>query len=157
MNSSKIHTDLISNNPKLKKGDTCFLVSIEQGHHWRKNDGLEMDNFNGQIACREVTIKSLGKIQGTAIDTDGTFMNRQIHVGYQIMVKTKEDCFAIAQTYKANFLENGKKHLANSIESEVKWNSQYAGKARADILAANEQRTEALRNHSFSDAVVFFY
>lgn len=153
-----IRAELNSRNPKLKKGDTCFLVEVRQGYHWQTREGLRLEEFNGIIACRAVTIQSLGKIQGTATDIDtGSSIYHRIYPELQVMAKTKEDCLAIAETYKQQFLENGKACLAHTIKREHEWVEKYGSKARPEVLQEAQATIEALETYEVGAPVVRFY
>jgi len=143
----KVHDDLISKNPSVKKGDTCFLVSIWQGS----------GHINGDIYCREVTIQSFGKKQGTSIGNDGHFTTHRIYVGSDIIVKTKEECLAIAETYKEEFLEKAREVVHETLDRMDNWKKRVGHKASQVVLDKHEKEVEALQNHKFSYANVVFY
>jgi hypothetical protein len=141
------YNDLMSKNPSVKKGDTCYLVSIYQGTGY----------INGEIQCREVTIQSLGKKHGTAIGNDGHFTTHRIYVCSQIIVKTKEECLAIAETYKEEFLENAREVIHETLDRMDNWKKRVGHKASQVVLDKHEKEVEALQNHKFSYANVLFY
>ena len=112
-----------ANNPKLKKGDRAYIISISYGG---RGTG-DPERYNGHVLAHEVEIQSYGKKQGTAVDVNnGQYTKTQISVGWDIIRRTWEDVEALVAELTPLMIAEGEESISEDIASCEKWAIDYA-------------------------------
>ena len=159
-----VQQTLIIESPKVKKGESCYLVGFHQGADIHRRDFetgktvLNLETLDGVFCAQEVTIQSFGKKQGTATRNDnGYFINVRINVETQIIVRTKKEIEALPTRFAKELKEYGEQFKLQVLERSEKWLAQYGEQASAKVLKKHNEEMEAVKNHEIGSAKIRCY